>query len=162
MAETPDADDGVQNPDAEIQQAEEDLDILLDGLDAEVEEKISEGAEGAETGETEQAADMDTPEAGVESSAGLESPPAPFTPSNASAIWSNLSETRQSVSLVLGHTVVPLSYITEWSEGSLIELDKVSGEAIDVLVNGRLIARGEVIVVAENFGVRIVEIVQGA
>ncbi len=152
MAETPDSDEGAQNPEAEIQKAEEDVDTLLGGLIVE--------AEGPGRAATEQAAERGTPEAGVEPNAGPESTPALFTPSNASAIWSSLSETRQSVSLVLGRTEVPIHYITKWSEGSFIELDTVTGEAIDIVVNGRLIARGEVITVAENFGVRITEIVQ--
>jgi flagellar motor switch protein FliN/FliY len=43
--------------------------------------------------------------------------------------------------------------------GSIIELDKLTGEPVDILVNGKLIARGEVVVIDENFGVRITEIV---
>jgi len=46
--------------------------------------------------------------------------------------------------------------------GSIVELDKLAGEPVDVLVNGKLIARGEVVVVDENFGVRITEIVSRA
>ena len=46
--------------------------------------------------------------------------------------------------------------------GSVIELDKLAGEPADILVNGSLIARGEVVVVDEKFGVRIVEVVSGA
>ena len=63
-----------------------------------------------------------------------------------------------SVSIELGRTRVPISTLLEWSEGSLIELDKVSGEAVDVMINGKPFARGEVITIAENFGVRIVDV----
>jgi|TARA_B100000315_G_C14035369_1_gene345069 flagellar motor switch protein FliN/FliY len=86
---------------------------------------------------------------------------ADFTPPNVSDItWANLSDVNQSVELVLGTTTVPFSTASFWSEGSLIELNKLAGENIDVLVNGKLCFRGEVVVVAENFGVRITEIVQ--
>ena len=44
--------------------------------------------------------------------------------------------------------------------GSVIELDRLAGEPVDILVNERLIARGEVVVVDENFGVRVVEVVR--
>ena len=44
-------------------------------------------------------------------------------------------------------------------EGSIIELDKLAGEPVDLLVNGKLIAKGEVVVIDENFGVRVTDIV---
>nr|HPJ38215.1 FliM/FliN family flagellar motor switch protein [Spirochaetota bacterium] len=47
-------------------------------------------------------------------------------------------------------------------EGSIIELDKLAGEPVDLLVNGKLIARGEVVVIDENFGVRVTDIVSPA
>ena len=52
-----------------------------------------------------------------------------------------------------------VSTLLEWSEGSLIELDKVSGEVVDVLINGKSYAEGEVVTIAENFGVRLTRIV---
>ena len=69
-----------------------------------------------------------------------------------------LADVSLSVSIELGSTAVPISSVLEWTEGSLIELDKVSGEAVDVLVNGKIYAKGEVITIAENFGVRITEL----
>ncbi|MCD6239656.1 MAG: flagellar motor switch phosphatase FliY [Thermotogae bacterium] len=59
----------------------------------------------------------------------------------------------------LGRTSMKIKDILELGIGSLIELDKLAGELVDILVNGKLIAKGEVVVVDENFGVRIVEIV---
>ena len=47
-------------------------------------------------------------------------------------------------------------------EGTIIELDKLAGEPVDILVNKNLIARGEVVVIDENFGVRVTEIVSTA
>ena len=48
------------------------------------------------------------------------------------------------------------------SPGSVVELDKLAGEPVDVLVNGKLVARGEVVVIDENFGIRVTEIVSRA
>lgn len=59
----------------------------------------------------------------------------------------------------LGRTSMKIKDVLELGIGSLIELDKLAGELVDILVNGKLIAKGEVVVVDENFGVRIVEIV---
>ena len=82
-----------------------------------------------------------------------------FVPEGASTVWANLSEVQQSVAVVLGRTEEAIGTVLNWSEGSLIEVDKQSGDAVEVLVNGKLCARGEVVTVAENFGVRITEIV---
>ncbi len=69
-----------------------------------------------------------------------------------------LLDVKLTVTIELGRTHVPISNLLEWSEGSLIELDKVSGEAVEVLINTKSFARGEVVTIAENFGVRLVEI----
>jgi len=63
------------------------------------------------------------------------------------------------ITVELGRTKMTLKQVMELSVGSLIELDKLTGEPVDILVNGKLIARGEVVVIDENFGVRITEIV---
>lgn len=59
----------------------------------------------------------------------------------------------------LGRAKMTLKQVLDLSIGSLLELDKLTGEPVDILVNGKLIAKGEVVVVDENFGVRITEIV---
>ena len=48
--------------------------------------------------------------------------------------------------------------VVELGTGSVVEIDKAAGEPVDVIVNGRLVARGEVVVIEDNFGVRITEI----
>lgn len=63
------------------------------------------------------------------------------------------------VTVELGRTRKLIRDILELTPGSVIELDKLAGEPVDVLVNGKLIAKGEVVVIDENFGVRITEIV---
>ena len=66
------------------------------------------------------------------------------------------------ISVVLGRTKKSIKEILELGTGSLIELDKLAEEPVEILVNGKKIAFGEVVVVDENFGVRITSIVSGA
>lgn len=63
------------------------------------------------------------------------------------------------VTVELGRTRKLIRDILELSPGSVIELDKLAGEAVDILVNGKLIAKGEVVVIDENFGVRVTDII---
>ena len=60
----------------------------------------------------------------------------------------------------LGRSQMTLDAALDIGEQSLIELDKQVGDAVDIMINGQLFARGEVVTVDENFGVRITEIVQ--
>jgi flagellar motor switch protein FliN/FliY len=62
------------------------------------------------------------------------------------------------ISVELGRMKMPVKDILEMGAGSIVELDRVAGEPIDVLVNGRVVARGEVVVIEDNFGVRVTEI----
>ncbi len=63
------------------------------------------------------------------------------------------------VTVELGRTSKSIQEILEFSPGTIIELNKITGEPIDVLVNGKYVARGEVVVIEESFGVRITEII---
>ena len=65
------------------------------------------------------------------------------------------------VSVELGRKRMSIRDILDLGAGSIVELDKIAGEPVDLLVNGRLVARGEVVVIEDNFGVRITEIVGG-
>jgi len=64
-----------------------------------------------------------------------------------------------TITVELGRTKKLIKDILELSEGSIIELDKLAGEPVDILANGKYIAKGEVVVIDENFGVRITDIV---
>ncbi|MFW6390113.1 MAG: flagellar motor switch protein FliN, partial [Halanaerobiales bacterium] len=59
----------------------------------------------------------------------------------------------------LGKAQMKIKDILDLGEGSIIELDKLAGETVDLLVNGKLIAKGEVVVIDENFGFRVKDIV---
>lgn len=65
-----------------------------------------------------------------------------------------------NVTVELGRTAKSISEILDFAPGSIIELDRIAGEPIDVLVNGKLVAKGEVVVIEECFSVRITEIIK--
>ena len=70
-----------------------------------------------------------------------------------------LMDVNLSVTVELGRTKQTLEHVLNLGEQSLVELDKQVGDPIDILVNGKIFARGEVVTVSENFGVRITELV---
>jgi flagellar motor switch protein FliN/FliY len=63
------------------------------------------------------------------------------------------------LSVELGRVKVPIKYILQLAQGSVVELDALAGEPMDVLVNGYLIAQGEVVVVNDKFGIRLTDVV---
>ena len=70
-----------------------------------------------------------------------------------------LMDVQMTLTVELGRTKMYIKEILGLGEGSIIELDKLAGEPVDLLVNGKLIAKGEVVVIDENFGVRVTDIV---
>ncbi|MBS2022408.1 MAG: flagellar motor switch protein FliN [Deltaproteobacteria bacterium] len=66
------------------------------------------------------------------------------------------------VSVELGRARLSIQNLLALGPGSVVELDKIAGESLDILVNGRLIARGEAVVVNDKFGVRLTDIVSRA
>ena len=66
------------------------------------------------------------------------------------------------LSVELGRTRMSIQELLSLGPGSVIELDKVAGEPLDILVNNRLVARGEAVVVNDKFGIRITDIVSPA
>jgi len=87
---------------------------------------------------------------------------APLVQQTIPVVDSNISlimDVPLQVTVELGRTRKLIRDILELSPGSVIELDKLAGEAVDILVNGKLIAKGEVVVIDDNFGVRITDIV---
>ena len=79
--------------------------------------------------------------------------------------WTNLYRMLDiplSLTVVLGSTEMQLSEVLKLETGSVITIDRAPGEPIDLLINGRLFARGEVVVINETFGCRITELVDDA
>ena len=63
------------------------------------------------------------------------------------------------VTVELGKTSILIKDLLQLSQGSVLELDKLAGEALEIVVNGKLIAKGEVVVINEKFGIRLTDIV---
>jgi flagellar motor switch protein FliN/FliY len=73
-----------------------------------------------------------------------------------------IMDVQLEISVELGRTKRLIKDILEFGAGSIVELDKLAEEPVDILVNGKIIARGEVVVIDESFGVRITEILQSS
>lgn len=67
-----------------------------------------------------------------------------------------------SVTVYVGSTKMAIRDLLQLAQGSVIELDKLAGEPMDVMVNNKLVARGEVVVVNEKFGIRLTDVVSAA
>ncbi|MCB1760518.1 MAG: flagellar motor switch protein FliN [Gammaproteobacteria bacterium] len=66
------------------------------------------------------------------------------------------------ISMEIGRTHIPIRNLLQLNQGSVVELDRLAGEPMDVLVNGTLIAQGEVVVVNEKFGIRLTDVISPA
>lgn len=64
-----------------------------------------------------------------------------------------------TISMEIGRTQITIRNLLQLNQGSVVELDRLAGEPMDVLVNGTLIAKGEVVVVNEKFGIRLTDII---
>ena len=109
-------------------------------------------AEAGETGEAEddvQAAPMEEFETGSEPSMG--GGPAPDI--------DVILDIPVTISMEVGNTEIPIRNLLQLNQGSVIELDRLAGEPLDVLVNGTLIAHGEVVMVNEKFGIRLTDVI---
>jgi flagellar motor switch protein FliN/FliY len=79
-------------------------------------------------------------------------------PVGSSAI-SMLMDVNLLFTVELGRTQMPIKHVLELQKGSVVELDRIAGEPVDVYVNEHLMARGEVVVVDDKFGIRITELI---
>lgn len=67
-----------------------------------------------------------------------------------------------TLSMEIGRTELPINSLLQLNQGSVVELDRLAGEPMDVLINGTLIAHGEVVVVNEKFGIRLTDVISPA
>ncbi|MDR2876551.1 MAG: flagellar motor switch protein FliN [Chromatiales bacterium] len=67
-----------------------------------------------------------------------------------------------TVAVEIGRTTISISNLLKLNPGSVVELDRFAGEPMDITVNGTLVARGEVVVVNEKFGIRLTDVVSAA
>ena len=85
-----------------------------------------------------------------------------FTPDGAIAAGNDINmilDIPVQLTVELGRTRIPIKHILQLAQGSVVELETMAGEPMDVLVNGYLIAQGEVVVVNDKFGIRLTDIV---
>ena len=64
-----------------------------------------------------------------------------------------------TISVEVGRTSLPIKALMQLTQGSVVELDRLAGEALDLLVNNTLVARGEIVLVNERYGIRLTQIV---
>ena len=140
------------------------------------EEEVNEGAESTDVAETAEAAEgadgsnVDFPDLTDEAAASDGSLPAAVDEEGAGAVTDSEGRSASdleavfdvpvNISAVLGKTRLEVSSLLNLTRGAVIELDRKVGEAIDIYVNNRLIARGEVVLVEEKLGVTMTEIIQ--
>ncbi|MDR2581074.1 MAG: flagellar motor switch protein FliN [Fibromonadaceae bacterium] len=94
-------------------------------------------------------------------------PPAIFTPQHTGGVFGStgnkaldlLMDIELPIVIELGRAQMSLKRILELGPGAIVEMDRLAGEPVDILINGKVVARGEVVVVDENFGVRILSLV---
>ncbi|MDR1957524.1 MAG: flagellar motor switch protein FliN, partial [Planctomycetaceae bacterium] len=84
------------------------------------------------------------------------------TPNSDHATLDQISEVELDLKVELGRTNMYLEDVLKLRKGSVVALDKIAGDAVDIFVNGRLIARGEVLVMNDNFCIRVAELLAGA
>jgi flagellar motor switch protein FliN/FliY len=85
-----------------------------------------------------------------------------FSPTTATSAGNDINmilDIPVQLTVELGRTRIPIKHILQLAQGSVVELDAMAGEPMDVLVNGYLIAQGEVVVVNDKFGIRLTDIV---
>ena len=117
-------------------------DGMADWAEALMEQKASDGPAGTEPG-------------GVLTG----EMPRPFSGENSTQDINMVLDIPVQLSVELGRTKVPIKHILQLGQGSVVELDALAGEPMDVLVNGYLIAQGEVVVVNDKFGIRLTDVV---
>jgi len=117
-------------------------DGMADWAEALMEQKAADGPSGTEPGGV-LTGDM----------------PRPFSGETGAQDINMVLDIPVQLSVELGRTKVPIKHILQLGQGSVVELDALAGEPMDVLVNGYLIAQGEVVVVNDKFGIRLTDVV---
>ncbi|MBA57463.1 MAG: flagellar motor switch protein FliN [Pseudomonadales bacterium] len=105
-------------------------------------------------------AEQDAPEEDVQAAPleSLSDRAVPFSPEN-SPNMDVILDIPVTLSMEVGSTNISIRNLLQLNQGSVIELDRLAGEPLDVLVNGTLIAHGEVVVVNEKFGIRLTDVI---
>lgn len=88
--------------------------------------------------------------------------PATGQPGDENIKMDSILDVPVTISMEIGRTRINIRNLLQLNQGSVVELDRLAGEPMDVLINGTLIAQGEVVVVNEKFGIRLTDIVSPA
>ena len=120
---------------------DEDLSMWDEALDEQAEAK-AQGAEKAETVELEELTEDETSISGEEKRK-----------------LDAILDIPVTISMEVGRSNISIRNLLQLNQGSVVELDRVAGESLDVLVNGTLIAHGEVVVVNDKFGIRLTDVI---
>ena len=125
--------------------------------EAAVDDGMADWAEALLEQKSTDSADSDSPPGGVLSG----DAPRPFSAGSDGTVndINMVLDIPVQLSVELGRTKVPIKHILQLGQGSVVELDALAGEPMDVLVNGYLIAQGEVVVVNDKFGIRLTDVV---
>lgn len=138
----------------------EENDIAEDSAD-DWEAAMAEQAEAEGTGDNE-AVDPDELIAQAEAeaqSAGLDELTDDNTPLSDEKKLDTILDIPVTISMEVGRTNISIRNLLQLNQGSVVELDRVAGEPLDVLVNGTLIAHGEVVVINDKFGIRLTDVI---
>lgn len=119
-------------------------DEMSDDWAAALDEQAEEEASGAEPAESAQFQQLEA-EGGVPGSEDLH--------------LESILDIPVTISMEIGRTKINIRNLLQLNQGSVVELDRLAGEPMDVLVNGTLIAQGEVVVVNEKFGIRLTDVI---
>jgi flagellar motor switch protein FliN/FliY len=120
---------------------DEDLSMWDEALDEQA-EAAAKGSEDAETVELEELTEDDVAITGEEKRR-----------------LDTILDIPVTISMEVGRSNISIRNLLQLNQGSVVELDRVAGEALDVLVNGTLIAHGEVVVVNDKFGIRLTDVI---
>ena len=120
---------------------DEDLSMWDEALDEQADAK-SEGDDSAEAVELEELTEDDAPITGEEKRK-----------------LDAILDIPVTISMEVGRSHISIRNLLQLNQGSVVELDRVAGESLDVLVNGTLIAHGEVVVVNDKFGIRLTDVI---
>jgi flagellar motor switch protein FliN len=94
--------------------------------------------------------------------AGASAPAAVEVPTGRDVSLDVILDVPVTLSLEVGRTRLPIRSLLQLNQGSVVELERASGEPLDVFVNGTLVAHGEVVVVNDKFGIRLIDVVSPA
>jgi flagellar motor switch protein FliN/FliY len=140
--------DQDQSPEEELDPQKLADEVANGMLDAEESESASDEGEGAADGDDQDLAD--------EWAAAMESKPLSADDHPELDV---ILDIPVRISMEVGATKIPIRNLLQLNQGSVVELDRLAGEPLDVLVNGTLIAHGEVVMVNDKFGIRLTDVV---